>query len=454
MIEGYTNFLWVMMMAGLSGAGADLLTSARVISISCGMLIIIAAYFISVRHFRLTGISSFAASFLIALNPGFVIWSYSGMETLFFSLLVLTGVMCLFRFEDTGKSAYAAMMSGAFMIASLTRPEGVMYFMISIVFLYAAERRNSVSHLQRLRNMVLPVLIFAVPYGIYFLWRWVHYGHFFPNTFYAKTGFENQQLTGLYYCYKFVRDSMAGGFLLVLPLYAAFHFRQNPKIRYLTVIILVHILYLVIIGGDILPVQRFFVPVIAYIFILTGIGLERLLSALQGLPLMKWLLIIVMAAYPVNVLMDSRSFPMLGLRRTLLYYDAMKMAGIWLKSNALPGETLAVESAGIMPYYSGMRSYDRLGLNDYYISRHGKYGKGERDKSDEEYVRRVLRPDYFVDAFPTLERQVKPDIVDDSVRYVYESRIIGRGTLEVRTGVEETGDIYFNYYRKSSTAKQ
>lgn len=441
-------------MAGFSYAGADLLTSARAISISCGVLIIIAAYFISVRHFRLHGISSFAAPFLIALNPGFVIWSYSGMETIFFSFLLLAGVMCLFRYEDTGKSVYTVMMSGAFMIASLTRPEGVMYYIISIVFMYSFAGRHAVSLPQRLRNMILPVLIFAVPYGIYFFWRWDHFGHFFPNTFYAKTGFENQQLTGLFYCYKFVRDSMAGGFLLVLPVYAAFHFRQNPKIRYLTAIILVHILYLIVIGGDILPVQRFFVPVIAYIFILTGIGLERLLGALQGVPLMKWLLIIAMAAYPVNVLMDTRSFPMLGLRKTLLYYDAMKTAGIWLKSNAKPGETLAVESAGIMPYYSGMISYDRLGLNDYYISRHGKYGKGERDKSDEEYVRKVLKPDYIVDAFPTLEKQSKPDIIDDSVRYVYESRVVGRGTLEVRTGVEETGDMYFNYYKKIATARQ
>ncbi len=441
-------------MAGFSGAGADLLTSARAISISCGVLIIISAYLISVRHFRLTGISSFAAPFLIALNPGFVIWSYSGMETVFFSLLVLAGVMCVFMFEDTLNYKYAVMMSVAFMFASLARPEGVMYFMISIVFLYVFSGRDSVSQSQRISKIVLPVLIFAVPYGIYFLWRWDHFGHFFPNTFYAKTGFENQQLTGLYYCYKFVRDSMAGGFLLVLPVYAAFHFRQNPKVKYITAVILIHILYLVMIGGDMLPVQRFFVPVITFIFVLTGIGLDKLLDSLQGIPLMKWLLIIAMAAYPVNVLLDSRSFPMLGLRKTLLYYDAMKMAGLWLKRNAEPGETLAVESAGIMPYYSGMRSYDRLGLNDYYISRHGKYGKGERDKSDEEYVRKVLRPDYIVDAFPTLEKQSKPDITEDSVRYVYESRVVGTGTLEVRTGVEETGDIYFNYYRKSAAAKE
>lgn len=42
--------------------------------------------------------------------------------------------------------------------------------------------------------------------------------------------------------------------------------------------------------------------------------------------------------------------------------------GKWLRTIAAPDETVATTAAGAIPYYSGLRSLDMLGLNDRYVA--------------------------------------------------------------------------------------
>ncbi len=124
-----------------------------------------------------------------------------------------------------------------------------------------------------------------------------------------------------------------------------------------------------------------------------------------------------------------------------------------MKENSDASETIAVESAGIIPYYSELKSYDRLGLNDIHVARDGKFGIGERDKSDEEYILWEKKPTYFMDEFPTLYKKEKPDLVKDNLIYKYYSLKIGRGVIEDKPGMPEEGDVYFNFYKKVTDAK-
>jgi len=449
-VEGYTNFLWVIIMSVFKKFGIDLLTGARIISLISAVGMILLTYFISVQIFEMFGPVSFLSAYLVAINPGFVLWSFSGMETLFFSFTVLSGLTCVLLYLQKGRVLLLYSSSLLFLIASLTRPEGVLFFAGSFLFMLIFNRQNaSESFTHRLKKLALPVVIFMAAYGYYFNWRYGYYGQLLPNTFYAKTGFEDQQLKGFYYCFKFVRESMAGGFLLIFPIYILKEIFSDVRIRFMFFILGIYIFYIISIGGDNLLVQRFFVPVISLIFTLVALGSASIVAKLKSGTLLKFIVSIFFIIYPLTVLLDTRAFPMLGVESTMLHYKNMEKAGIWLKENSLPGETVAVESAGIIPYFSGLKSYDRLGLNDLHISRSGKYGVGERDKSDEEYIIWTLRPDYLIDAFPTLSRQSKPDLVSDSLRYNYHSVHIGSGSIEERTGVKESGDLYFNYYMKT-----
>lgn len=449
-VEGYTNFLWVVILSVASKLGFDLLAFARALSVVSAIVLIILTYRISRSVFALSVPAVFIAPFLTALNPGVVLWSYSGMETLFFALTVNLGVVFIMRFLNNSRSSGLYFASVFFLIASLTRPEGAIFFFVSFLYVMIFDGDGAKRKIGESAGlMAAPVLLFIVCYSVYFLWRYNYYGQLLPNTFYAKTGFENQELKGFYYCFKFVRESMAGGFLLMFAAYAVLAFIGDIRIRYAALVIAVYVIYLILIGGDNLLVQRFMVPVVPLIFTLVAFGIGKLSAEFRPGFLISGLFGIFLIVYPASVLLDTRAFPMLGVRSTMLHYENMKLAGLWLKQNSKEGETLAVESAGIIPYFSGLKSYDRLGLNDLHISRRGKYGEGERDKSDEEYITWTLRPDYLVDAFPTLGPSSKPDLRRDSLVYQYCSVPVGKGSLETRNGVVEFGDVYFNFYRKT-----
>jgi hypothetical protein len=280
------------------------------------------------------------------------------------------------------------------------------------------------------------------------VWRYSYYGFLLPNTFYAKTGYEDQFLKGLYYCYKFCRESLAGGILLAFPAFLFLKDRSNAKVNFLFFMLAGYLVYVVLIGGDNLLVQRFFVPAAPLIFTLIALGISKFADEFKTSETVKLGMVIIIFFTSAVVIFDNRAFPMLGVSRTMSHYENLKKAAIWLKENSKPGESVAVESAGIIPYYSGLVSYDRLGLNDLHVSRKGQYGEGERDKSDEEYMMWEKRPDYFVDVFPTLYKKDRPDLKRDTLVYRYHSVPIGEGYIEDKPGIRETGMLYFNFYKK------
>jgi hypothetical protein len=82
-------------------------------------------------------------------------------------------------------------------------------------------------------------------------------------------------------------------------------------------------------------------------------------------------------------------------------------AGEWLRLHHCPGELLAINAAGIVPYVSGMRTLDMLGLTDAHIGRravtlgHGAIG---HEKHDATYVL-DRAPDVVVLGLPVISRR-------------------------------------------------
>ncbi len=450
-VEGYTNFLWVMFSAVFIKSGIDPLRGARIISILSAFLVLVITFLIAKEVFKISGLISYLGVTMLALNPGFVLWTYSGMETIFFTLLVTAGIFFTLLFLGNNKNRYLIYSSVLFSLSALTRPEGVYFFFLNSLFLLISfwSNRSKERFLGLAGRLLLPVVIFLVIYGSYFIWRFSYYGYIFPNTFYAKTGFDNQILRGLYYCFKFYRESMAMGLLLIFPVYLIIKERRNKKIIYVLFIILGYLLYVILIGGDNLLVQRFIVPVMPLIYTLIMLGLYRFFRDYSIRFSMKFIITALIIFSSLFVIVDSRTFPMYGVSSTLSHYENMKRAALWLKENAAPDETLAVESAGIIPYYSELKSYDRLGLSDLYISHKGKYEGGAKEKNDEEYILLKRQPTYFIDAFPTLGKKEKPDLRKGDIVYKYHSVLIGKGTVEEKPGVKEDGELYFNFYKKT-----
>lgn len=375
-VEGYTTFLWTVLLAVPGALGLDLESSARVLGIVSGLVMLFLAWRLSVR------VSTPSASPLIPLiavaltaaNSAIAYWSVSGMETSLFTALLLGGALA-FLHERDRVFRWAPIL---FLLMSLTRPEGTLLFGLTVAF-FVLERlarkhtvRESLSPAGRL------IGVYAVPFVLFMAWRLSYYGHLFPNTYYAKAGFSLQYLTaGWDYLRLFLSTYMLEGALLAIPVAFLLLKRRTPEILYLLLVSLGYSAYVVSVGGDVLHAFRFFVPVlpIFYIFVQeTLAGMTALLS--RSLAAARWLPIAAGAVLAYVTFTQPYAYVREKWGMEIGLVDKMTSTGRWLAANSDSSTVVAATTIGALGYYGGVTLVDMLGLTDSTIAHHPEHIPG------------------------------------------------------------------------------
>jgi len=124
--------------------------------------------------------------------------------------------------------------------------------------------------------------------------------------------------------------------------------------------------YLVIIGGDVQRAfgTRFLIPLWPFIYTLGvggALGLARRLGQ-RGQRLLWTGLVGALAC----IFVVWSGFERRGYFST--YGGEWLMLGQWLAGEARPDDTLAIDAAGTIPYYSDLYTIDMFGLNDLHIA--------------------------------------------------------------------------------------
>ncbi len=179
-VEGYSNALWVFLIAAFYAVGVPVWTSAKVLGAVFGLAILPMSYDIA-RRCRPGRNEDVAllAPILLALSPQFVIWNAAGLENSLFGVLLAGGVWRLLReLSGEAKGPGSALL---FALLSMTRPEGMAYaaFAGVAVLLDAIATR-------RVKPLLAWVPAFALPFVAYQAWRYWYFAWEFPNTYYAK----------------------------------------------------------------------------------------------------------------------------------------------------------------------------------------------------------------------------------------------------------------------------
>lgn len=115
-VEGITNLLWTLILAGGSWvSGLELPELAVGLGILCGALVAPIAYLWSYRELAglmssrwATSCTALVAPLLVVIAPGFAFYSASGLEVPLFALLVTGGLCALSQAKSR-----AALMSGS-----------------------------------------------------------------------------------------------------------------------------------------------------------------------------------------------------------------------------------------------------------------------------------------------------------------------------------------------------
>ena len=106
-LEGYTNFLWLVILAAAGRAGLPLLAAARALSLLCSLAVLWLTYALSRETARRSGLTGWDGGLAAALPPmllaasaPFLVWSLSGSEIPLYTMLLLLGFKFL---RDEGR---------------------------------------------------------------------------------------------------------------------------------------------------------------------------------------------------------------------------------------------------------------------------------------------------------------------------------------------------------------
>jgi len=451
-VEGFTSPTWILLMAPVEFAGLDAILVARLLGLLAGMATIVAAVPLS-RRLMGPGASpawSLFAPALLAANGSFACWAPAGLETSLFTLLVTAAFLAAVG----GRALTAAALAA---LCIFTRPEGAVVFAVLAGGDLLGPRTD---RLARLRYWAVPLLALAALTAF----RLAYYGDPVPNTFYAKTGGTwAQWYRGLGYVGEYASDHEGLPLMLTPVLFSLA--AGDARLRLIAAGVLALWAEVVWVGGDGLPMYRFMLPPLPLALVLQGVLLQRLLAyAAKAFPL-GWGARVVGAIAFATLVAVHLSPPLLGGHYLNYQYQQAvevprwRRVGLWLREHSRPGDSLAAVPIGAVSYYSGLISYDMLGLTDRHIARRELPSMGQgwpgHEKHDGQYIL-GRRPTYIlagnIDVTPAPRQAgTRPFIpyenpnVFERERDLFDSDLIDR-LYEGRSVPLGTGE-YLNFYQ-------
>jgi arabinofuranosyltransferase len=421
-VEGYSNFLWVLLLAGFERVGIRPETAAQGLSIAAtvGLWGLVAWFGYRLVPRDAPRWLGAVPVVLLAATRSVAVWSTSGLETRLFELLVVAAALRLVVEVESALAARPSrpLAAGLFALATLTRPDGLLIALAALTtagVCLAARRRLDI------RRAAVSAAVFVVLVGGHYAFRRLYYGEWLPNTYYAKVGGRTWWDMGLVYVGMFALEYCIFLWLPLLIASAKDHWDRRalhiPLI--FAAIVVPHALYVVAIGGDHFeyrPLDLYF----PFAFLLLANGAAHLartprrsgatagylVLVLVGLtwlpcqshrqggttdaveagtfldpardPLLRWPILRSLGAAH-RALLARASWSLVALRQEdHRAFAADQIAqGERLKrlvaSGVLPADTyIAMGAVGAVPYYSGLRVLDRLGLTDAGVVRAGR----------------------------------------------------------------------------------
>ena len=258
-VEGCTAFLQMIILAPFAALKMDLRMVSLSVSILCLALIGVVgrAKIFAIQSER-RGASAWPWFFpaMIISSPALVTWMISGMETIWLTTAIFMAVAVA---DGEAKKHHLPVASALLsVLVALLRPEGILTAAMMGLSLLLFEKEK------RIRHAVVFGMVFAVPYGIYFLWRYSYYGFLFPNTYYAKVGSQNPLLFARGVLY--LLSSLLAGVFPVITIWLLFLVRRRRLLldrneKTILMVIAGQAFQTVWTGGDFFMFFRFMVPV-------------------------------------------------------------------------------------------------------------------------------------------------------------------------------------------------
>jgi arabinofuranosyltransferase len=455
-VEGYSSLLHVVLLVPvylLTGA-QHIYAGAAALNLFCMVL----AFILFTLHVRRTRGPDQAvlAALLFGASPLLWLVVAMGMET---PVVMLIQIVFWIQMENmTGRGRDGAGLEAAwpgaggwwvrhgFLVSILlllaARADGFLMPAAGALYLFLAGRR---------RQAAQAAAVMAGGMAVVTGWRLFYYGFPFPNTYYVKVSgpLAERWWSGALLLRDILMDGGLGFYLLaflfawVVSL-AAWKTMGNgregeqgrwPLPGFGAFFGIPFLLYFIHVGGDVYR-ERFLV-------VLIPLGIACLLAYLGPRMKQAALIFVVLLAFLVQL-------RPLALDQRFVYirdkYDAWVTLGEFLRLEH-PDDFLAVDAAGKIPFYSGLRTIDMLGLADATIAhQEASFFRVGHNKSDVEYVL-SREPDLIAVMSEDLDMNYRWGLKRDryreagySLRYVVNCEFTSRGRRDVLDVAGKTPD--------------
>ena len=432
-VEGYTNLLWVLLLAAFAAVGLSMEHMASVLSIAATFALFgVVVRFAWVRLPAGRRWIAVIPALFLASTRSFAVWATSGLETRLFDFLLVAGILRLVHeVEDVHADGARprALAPWIFGLAALTRPDGLLVggcaFLTELAYRWLRSGRAPL-------RVALAWWPMAMLVCGHFAFRRVYYGDWLPNTFYAKVGAPHSLDAGLRYLALFALEY--GAILWIPGIVVGVLSRVRARTPFLPALFLAaivpHVLYVATIGGDHFEFRPldFYWPLV---FLLLADGVRFWVTSPKRVVLAAAYAALVLFGLVWFPLRSHRQFPkeynpgfpgtyagllddadrflapetdpvfhlpllrgVAGAYRDLMREqtahfgavrqeehrlfrktaeDAARRLNDVFARGALPRDVyVAIDCVGVVPYRTDLRTLDRLGLTDAHVA-HGAF---------------------------------------------------------------------------------
>lgn len=455
-VEGYTNFLWTLLMAAVHTLPLDRIGICLAIQI-LGIPLLWACLWATVhlaRTCRLLPASACCALLLTALHYNLLYFGLMGMETALLTVLISGGLTA--TAEALQKREGSLRSAPWYALAVLCRLDAIVVVAVAygMELTYARRARG--------RSVLSAAIVGGVLAG-HFLWRHSYYGEWLPNTYYLKaTGWPlgERLLTGL-------EQSAWIGMAFGVPLLFALLTLVRPRRRFVLLIgaFCGLVAYHVYVGGDAWPLNRFVIPASIGLFVAAAQGMH--IAYRMFVSRRSWIVSAAVRSGCVGLCLVGLDG--VHLEHLLLSEPPQTVPENRINSRfvraieqiAKPDARVAVIYAGVVPYFSGRPSIDLYGKCDPYIARLPAMAGVRRaghNKFDFQWSLRTHWPDILLHAFPSAIAEVRQAYQPIAVEVDGEPvmLLVRRGTDRVRGGRtvtwDEAGAMHERLFGRASVA--
>jgi hypothetical protein len=370
-VEGYTNLLWTLLLAGALRLGIPPEVSAPVLGIAGWLALVAILGWRSWRRDRPGPFFPLAAALVLLLDD-FQTWATGGLETSLFALLVVAGLLLASR---PHARPHHLMLAGVILVAAVaTRPDGVIFAAAAVAGAWLVN--DDMYPRERLALTAALAVPLALGGAALAAFKLTYYGGLFPTAFYSKSALDPYYTQGIYYVYLFFKKNW---FLLplVLVVVALGLARRRLTVTRSHGVLLVAFVaftaYVAHSGGDFMFARRL-IPALPLLFVVV----EDAIVALGGWPVRAAVAALVVLGlalpYPIYRMPTER---LRGIANEPAYYTPpyveLRRAQAQVAARALGGAPVRAMFEGGMcmfGYYSGLPYLAEMtGLTQYSLAR-------------------------------------------------------------------------------------